>query len=69
MSITKIDVYGDEERSVNSSKNRIAVFEKNRYAKAFRKMVKSNFGVSRCRSDVQCNQSRVLGDCVKPAAL
>jgi hypothetical protein len=37
MLIAKIDVYGDEERSVNSSKSRIAVFEKTDMQKRFEK--------------------------------
>jgi hypothetical protein len=37
MLIAKIDVYEDEERSVNSSKNRIAVFEKTDMQRRFEK--------------------------------
>ena len=62
MSITKIDVYGDEERSVNSSKNRIAVFEKTAMQKRFEKWLSQISEYPAVGVMFQCNQSRVLGD-------
>jgi hypothetical protein len=62
MSITKIDVYGDEERSVNSSKNRIAVFVKTDMQKRFEKWLSQISEYPAVGVMFQCNQSRVLGD-------